>query len=144
MSFKNSKRSIQVGRSCLRLKLPDMRQALGAGNQNLPRPKPPMTPYVTIRTGTFGEKVERTNPTQDKIDPAMQDTRMPNLLTIPPTIGPDTMYTPAWKWTVPVTNLGAWTAEQCHKSESGSTQLKKILRYTVANAGKFRHLSRAS
>ena len=72
-----------------------MIQALVAGTQNLPRPKPPMTPYVTIRTGTFGEKVERTNPTQDKIDPAMQDTRMPNLLTIPPTIGPDTMYTPA-------------------------------------------------
>ena len=42
-----------------------------------------------MRTGTLGESVERTRPAQAMTLPAMQTGRQPNLLTSPPTMGPD-------------------------------------------------------
>ena len=51
--------------------------------------------YLTsMSTGTFGERVERARPAQAMTLPAMQTGRHPNLLTSPPTMGPDMRYTP--------------------------------------------------
>ena len=54
----------------------------------MPKPKPPITPYVNINTGTFGAIVDNSSATQATIPPETQTGRQPNLLTKPPTTGP--------------------------------------------------------
>jgi hypothetical protein len=51
---------------------------------------PPMTPYVSMRTLTFGEKVLRMKAAHPMMLPAMQTVRHPNLLVRALTTGPAT------------------------------------------------------
>ena len=34
-------------------------------NDGIPSPKPPITPYINIKTGTFGEKIDNPTATND-------------------------------------------------------------------------------
>ena len=46
-----------------------------------PTPNPPIIPYVSIKTPTFGEKVDKTIDKQEKIAPAIHTGLHPNLFT---------------------------------------------------------------